>query len=392
MQFTVFNTTSVLLELGASPLDQRMGSEHGKSTTRNKTKSPYRTRVSAAVTGQRLLQFDCVDERYLRLATDLDRHEPHTIQLTVVESAVSTSLSFKGFWTSMPGSIMSVEGVAESPITRQKLVTLASIDPVSGLDKYPALLASSLNVSSSVMPFRLQCLTDRCTDASSDAKRSGMLADRAQGLVRLLPSRTPTVLLLDPGLLDLEQFVANNHSSHDMDHFLDDFISVYTGFIEDVRWRLQERVASSLESGVISGLDASYAYNSAPSTLPIIVMTPFTASGRLRRLLGHACSAVVKQQREGGDISTHWIDTDGWLQRDDWVTGANDGAALSPGAHMKIAAFLSIHLCATLGIKGCPYHRPDGVLGKLYSPAEVDMERLLAERKMALIKEALKWS
>jgi hypothetical protein len=393
MQLTVVNTTSILLELSAPAPDKRLLSENGTSTTRRKTRGHHCMMIFAVGKGQRPLQFDCVEGRYLRLATGLDSHEPYTIQLTVLRSVVSRSFSFSGFWISSPGSVIATERALDASSVRHRIVTLASLDDSSGLDKYPSLLASSLNVLSMGVPFRAQYLTDQCADTPADSTRPCVVAaERAQSLVRQLPLRKPTVLLLELGLLDLKAFMATNHSSHDMHHFLDDFISAYTGFIDDVRWRLRERLASHLESGVVSGLESSYEYNSAPSTLPIFVMTPFTSSRRLRRLLGHACSAVVRQQLEGGDISTHWVDTDGWLQKDDWVFGRKGDARLSPRAHMKVAAFISIHLCATLGFEGCPYHRPDAFLGKLYSPTEVDMERLLAERKLALIKEALRWS
>ena len=149
--------------------------------------------------------------------------------------------------------------------------------------------------------------------------------------------------------------------------------------------------------------EASFIYNSAPSTLPIFILTPFTPNKKLRRLLSHVIAETATKLQKDGDKSTFWLDTSNWQQQDDFIPSLKEDVAdklfasvpgLTSAAHRKIAAYLTLHLCPYINVtenerEACPFHKLDNYLGHLYVPEEASMGMLLEGRKIELVKSGL---
>lgn len=228
----------------------------------------------------------------------------------------------------------------------------------------------------------------------------------------------PSVLILQLGLHDFMDFYSDkSNRKHTLEQFTNDFVEAYVKFIGTIRRTGYPFDTTSLLTGSSMDRqdDGSYVYNSAPSTLPILLIAPFSASRRfvtrkirLDRVISTALQQVVKVLEEEGDKSTFWIDTTGWLDhKDDFIQPDTDSSTppqrqaqrlLTQYANFKVGKLLSDHLCTyiTGGVKGdgiasatesCPFHRHDDYLGNVYLPQDADFDRAILERKIAKLKE-----
>ncbi len=180
-------------------------------------------------------------------------------------------------------------------------------------------------------------------------------------------SYQPAVLILQIGLVDFVKFLSEkkNVNKHAMIKFTNEFVESYVKFVHTIRsnaYTFQESAASALFGA--SSDDGSYIYNSAPSTLPIFLITPFSSRRRymtkkltLHKLISDALAQVATRLQAEGDKSTHLIDTTGWLDpKADFQAWEakfvrNDGPEanlLTPEAKAKIASRLADHLCPYL--------------------------------------------
>lgn len=165
------------------------------------------------------------------------------------------------------------------------------------------------------------------------------------------------------------------------------------------------------------------------SSVLIRVSGTVTLHEVISECLSQAASVVYSE----GDISTIWIDTAGWVDGEDdfvtWrgrVTGGTEAdnnvdcnsttspvdRILTPTASARVASFLSLHLCPHLHRSTlyhsaeqqddrpatatdsddqvqCQSRRYQRYVGKLYVPDEVDVERRMLERKIALIRTGI---
>ena len=174
----------------------------------------------------------------------------------------------------------------------------------------------------------------------------------------------------------------------------DRFVKAYIKFIKSLR-RIQyhsPHQAISSQRPVTDG----YAYNSAPPTIPVFVLRPFTGE------MEQESQLVVQRLRKEGDLAIIWVDTTGWVDvpqqgqhtsneifepRMDLDIDAGGGKRtdwrLTPRAHLKIASFLQLHLCSYLAqdIIPCPFVRHDTYVGKVYLPQSTMFEMGLEDSK-----------
>ena len=216
---------------------------------------------------------------------------------------------------------------------------------------------------------------------------------------------------------------ANSPSSHAINQFTTTFVQQYTSFVSAIRSTAYPYHSPYItqQHGTLA-VDASFTYNSAPSTLPIFLLTPLTPSKRLHRLLSHAVSQSVNALQAQGDKSTFWLDTSGWLTEKDFAKSSNNPKeeqssndqnrnpanitavrTLTAEAHRQIAEYLADHLCPYLSTRNtpltltfsntataplasseelsaeaaCPFSKYDNYLGNLYVPIEADISKML---------------
>ncbi|KAJ9612188.1 hypothetical protein H2200_003785 [Cladophialophora chaetospira] len=230
-------------------------------------------------------------------------------------------------------------------------------------------------------------------------------------------SYQPAVLILQFGLVDFVDLFADKEKAnkHTVSKFTDEFVDAYVRLVHTIRsgaYAFQDTDQTN-----IMGDDGSYIYNSAPSTLPIFLIPPFSSRRRLvtRKLTLHkfisdALAQVVARLHAEGDKSTHRIDTTGWLDpkidfdrhharytyKDDV-----DATPLTAAANVKVAALLADHICPYIKANGgnstdqfalgdCVFDQYESYLGNVYLPKDVQLDRAVLERKIESIKQKFK--
>ncbi|EXJ72120.1 uncharacterized protein A1O5_04624 [Cladophialophora psammophila CBS 110553] len=247
---------------------------------------------------------------------------------------------------------------------------------------------------------------------------------------------SPSVLLLQLGLVDFVQFFSPSADGrrskpvnrHDLAKFTNEFVDAYIKLIQAIRANAYPfDPTTTTMTGLATDLDddGSYIYNSAPSTLSIFLLTPFSATRhsvtkklKLDKVISNALTQVAATLQADGDKSTFWIDTTGWLDAaTDFEGGRPDDPNSSPesppprssvlnrSGRSKVATLLTEHLCpyiagpspsagspqaeeAPPGVprRVCPFDRYDHYLGNVYLPTDVDFDRTLLEHKIESIK------
>ena len=252
------------------------------------------------------------------------------------------------------------------------------------------------------------------TTISSLFYRSGPTSTPHFSRPWIFKSYLPSALILQLGLVDFMQFFKDkkNHGDHAINQFKAEFKSAAIRFIHNIRATAYPYDPTTKQSGFGIQGDGSYSYNSAPSTLPIFLLAPFTASRRfvtkkqkLDTVISDTLAQVASTLQSEGDKSTFWIDTSGWLDsRVDFAPRTNftsrrsrlDTAMLTPFANYKVASLLADHLCPYLKMPSgdlsesepdCEFDRYDNYLGDIYIPQDVDFNRAMLERKIAIVKE-----
>jgi hypothetical protein len=347
-----------------------------------------------------------------------------SIRVTVLGARDNAaSVELEGVWLNKGGRLKPVgasstidSSSVTRPIAPQGLVEVvrpaAMASTADTTSAYPSLLATTLNSSSHrlTLPY---CLTSTCNSPTINDIyfRSGPPSTPHYPLPYHFPTPPPSLLLLELGLADYQHLLATSPSPHAITQFNHKFIDAYVSFIKTVRayaYPYHAQIAGprslvqrdgGLQLGMSLDYAASFTYNSAPSTLPIFILTPFTPDKTLRRILSHVLSEAVNRLQKDGDKSTFWLDTGNWLQREHFMPADVAGGdkltvpELTVEAHRIIAAYLSLHLCPYAVEKGggaeCPFNRFDNYLGHLYVPSEAGVGKMLEERKIRLIRDAV---
>lgn len=353
--------------------------------------------------------FNNTSYQILRLATNLQRDRDYAVRITLLGNPIGSPVStvnFEGIWLSKGGYLRSTQYTQASP--RALLHQEANIEVISALplsrvadavSAYPVILASVLNISHSLVTTRDHCLSDVCPRGHPSIQslyfRTGQPNARSFGPVHQHQTPLPTALIFSLGLSDFHHILDSDHSNKEVSKYIDSFVRSYAAFVTTIRSASQTTMMPmSPAQQSMAEVDASYVYNSAPSTLPIFLLTPFTPNQRLRRRLGHGVSAVVRALQGNGDKATIWLDTEGWLSSQDFRTPHDSDQStedLTEAGHAKAAAYLSSHLCSYLKTD-CNFFKHDTLRGNLYVPSEAGMGKLLEERKIALIKDTMSMS
>ena len=399
-----------------------------------------------------LVQIDDQDVYYfnqtghgtLSIFSNVDDGGCHRIRLTLLASSIgaASTLEFEGIWLDKAGwiSAQDVTSTIEPQTASNMYMTPASLhfevitslsfaNPQDTITSWPSRLARLSNTSHYVFPAQDYCITSSCSPTTpllSDVYfRSGSPGTPHYRVPHQFGVPYPSALILDVGLFDYQIFLRTKPSPHAINAFTTDFVQHLTKFILLLRSAAYpyQSMYVNQQSGTIK-IDASFAYNSAPSTLRIFLLTPFTPGKRAQRLLSHAMSETVSSLQSQGDKSTFWIDTSGWLTSDDFImskavikraeitTTNKEEVKISPKAHHRIASNLFAHLCPYLSPQppstisnpnattfpslkditestGCPFNKHDNYHGHLYVPAEAGMGKMMEERKIELVKKFL---
>ena len=456
-EFEIYNTTSLYVSLTNVLNDVNLDQKAHKIDTRQIFILPAQESTTSSAAASLLIEindgtsfyFNQTGHDVLVVSLELDSSIPHKIRITYLSPDEGAgTLEFGGIWVDNGGHItagrtnpptddalgvqVSSASLIGSPERHFEVVTsLTYADPPQVINSWPRRLAYDFNAHHAIFPTLSYCLTNTCPSSEtliSDMYFRAGTPVTSHSKIPYRPGPTPpSALVLDIGLLDYHAFLSSKPSSNAIKTFPNTFVQQYTGFISTIRsiaYPYHSRYLTR-QHGTLA-VDASFTYNSAPSTLPIFLMTPFTPSKRVHRLLSHALSEVVNTLQRQGDKSTFWIDTSGWLTQEDYIDPAQSAEqerapdtqntqlsritplpSLTSQAHRKIAKYLSHHLCPYLSPPTpksdtndtashlssasslCPFNKHDNYLGHLYLPTEAGMGKMLEERKVGLVKKFL---
>jgi hypothetical protein len=168
------------------------------------------------------------------------------------------------------------------------------------------------------------------------------------------------------------------------------FEDSYVRFVQAIR-----RAAYPLHPAALQDYSSNsdgFVYNSAPATIPIFVVSPFTGE------LCHATQKVVEKLQAEGDKAVFWLDTSGWFSAGDFDVATHErrsGKAklqLNSQGNRKAAIFLHAHLCHYLAQdkSQCPFLKHEAYTGRVFVPQEAEFEKMMEESKVRKLK-ALFW-
>lgn len=305
--------------------------------------------------------------------------------------------------------------------------TCLSTTPVSSTASWavnwPTLLQNNFNdttvttldVSSS------SCLTSRCKKIAAKPQhiffRSGPPDSTLHNHLWPFTQTTsvPSALVLMLGLSDVENLLATTvPGKHTLTSFTEELSHEYSSFVQTIRRTAYS--PSSLaniksRSGPDSNpnseqrtlLDESYLYNSAPSTLPIVLVLPpipsillVSHSRQIKSTLHHTATKVIDNLRwHIGDRKTVLVDTAGWLNDSDFTSCENHRSdyvsasdfVLNQSGHVKFAHYLSLHLCPYMGGKDCPFEKHEDYTGNLAVPEIEAIGRKMEAKRVEKLHE-----
>lgn len=471
LEIALTNTTSVYCDLNNIPIRDE---DNGKRTLVDRDPNhavlqPATTRQIPSRQVSLLVQIN--QDVYgfedasgiIQIAEALDPARTYTLKITHLgrPNGLSGAVEINGIWVDKPSEPEQVKG-AIAPLTKtvlrnpllprdkarnvikasvsgwrvQERKTIEIVTPETALSPFEEgedeglnnarlsiwsdHLRTSLSLDTVLVPtanLGLLPYEDSPTTISDVFSRSGPLSTPHFSRPWTFKSYRPSVLILQLGLVDFTQFFTDkkNHGDHAINQFKAEFKTAVIRFIHNIRATAYPYDPTMKQSGLGVQGDGSYSYNSAPSTLPIFLLAPFTASRRfvtkkqkLHTVISDVLSQVASTLQSEGDKSTFWIDTSGWLDsRVDFATRTNftsgrtrlDIAMLTPFANYKVASLLADHLCPYLKMPSaklsgpsndCEFDRYDNYLGDVYIPQDVDFNRAMLERKIAIIKGRFK--
>lgn len=411
---------------------------------------------------------------FLQIATDLDPQKKYKLKIIHMGGANGTDgvIEFEGIWLDKPSS--GARGISPSVKSRTKSCLGKLLPHEENIDSNPPSKMGEIQAKRRVVeivtsetPFhkfetnhgqkdfeemiprsddiwynQLQSLSDADTVVLSTSTTGLMASAGSVATVKDLFFRTgppgtihfprpwsfktysPSVLILQLGLVDFVSFFSEpkNRNKRALDKFSNDFVDACIGFIRTIRATAYPFDSTSRPGGgEVMDLqdDGSYIYNSAPSTLPIFLITPFSATRyfvtrklKLDRVISNALSQVSMTLQAHGGKSTFWVDTSGWLDPNDDFEGSHynsspEASVMTDFGNFKVASLLADHLCpyivenkngpgdlisisqrlATGDNGSCPFDRYDNYLGNVYLPKDVEFDRAMLERKIEMVKE-----
>lgn len=165
-----------------------------------------------------------------------------------------------------------------------------------------------------------------------------------------------------------------------------EFEETYIKFVKIIR-----RAAYPLHPAAVHDYSSNgdgFVYNSAPATLPIFVVSPFTGT------MHHCSQRIVEKLQSEGDKAVFWLDTSGWFSSTDFepdVDGRvpdNKKRRLNSQGNHKAVAFMHAHLCHYLAKdqSGCPFLKHEAYSGQVYIPQDAEINQMLEESKIKKLK------
>ena len=132
-------------------------------------------------------------------------------------------------------------------------------------------------------------------------------------------------------------------------------------------------------------------YNSAPPTIPILILRPFAGE------LEHSTRRVVQKLQKEGDRYIHWIDTTGWVQipvvndesrQEVWRKDRSERWRLTPQGMAKLAVNLKAHIMPYLVEERTKSFLPHQMYaGQVHVPETAQLDRILEDGKLRVLTE-----
>ncbi|KIV90908.1 hypothetical protein PV10_05510 [Exophiala mesophila] len=484
IEFTVCNTTSIFCDLKNKPRDRTQErEEHQRVAARrvllfsesDSTRGSSRVSLLVEINGQDIFGHEEA-LGIVPIARGLDPRIVHHIRITYLGSTegFQSTLQVHGLWVGLPALVTNVT-IDQSMKPSSHYHEHLCLEPhrsTTTRGKQPNPTVEIVTFERSLSPFsasedstttqaRLHTWYHRLSKANSldvtllPMSETGMHSKQSIVTIQDLFFRSgppgtlhylhpwsfdstnrPSVLILQPGIEEFASLLSaissvNAISHHTLERLKIDFITSLVRLILTIRRVAYPHMASQPKShrnddhSHSQSFGDSYSYVSAPSTLPIFLIAPFssvltqipsTEPLTLHSVISECLSATVSMLRAQGDISTAWIDTTGWVdanhdfisagsQEKDFRTGlsvhdkiASDRVFMTPQAGQRVASWLHVHLCPYLEESTyaepdqmrpdppCEVHRHDRYVGSVFLPEQIQMERKLLQRKTALLK------
>ena len=404
----------------------------------------------------------------LRIARDLDPRKKYRLKITHMGYHRFSTFSnevfeFEGLWLDRPDSSPNVTGKTTpgrlispdealgnfdqhgnaSPLRKKAVIELVTSELPS---KHPTMrewhkdtesvvkgrvggwynrLASGLSADVAIVPFERATLLPPGGERLKlpTAVKDVFFRSGPEEIARMFArpwnfaNCQPAVLILQFGLADFVHLFADKENANKpiVREFTSAFVDAYVKFVHTIRsnaYAFQHTGKTNVMDN-----DGSYVYNSAPSTLPIFLIAPFSSRRRLvtkkltlHKFISDALAQVTSRLQAEGDKSTHWIDTTGWLDpKMDFITDHAGWTLkfdvnpnpLTEAANVKVASLLANHICPYIKDNGgdssdqpafgdCAFDQHDSYLGNVYLPKDVQLDRAVLERKIESIKQKFK--
>ena len=424
-----------------SPLVVHQRDQHVQLTMRPYVGEPQPSvSIVAEIDDTRVVIFDSA--RDVLAALSLEREETHRIRLSLIEdpsSATACILQFRGVWLSK-GAILVPHGSHEHD-SRDKSVLNSERDPPNRrksfdlvTDAEPAAYETKHHKKPDLSRTKLSYIMTwdrnlaRHTNADFSRLTLGNYSlvgtqEQSQGShlttqhlyfragppstplfshAYRFPSDPPDVLILQLGTndaahLEATQTLTPPTPSHQINKHLDAITTAYATFIKSIRKSAYPASSPTNNNGTQSCYTHSlwqqdYLYNSAPATLPILILPPLNAPRYFAAALQSLVFDLVTKE---GDTALHLIDTKGWFQNADFIAQSSSNATttiLTPQAQKTFATYIRQHLCPYLSTNPedeCSFRRHDIRTGKVYVPVEDELEKVLLESKIRKVNEGL---
>lgn len=417
MIFTVFNTTSVLVELANGPVfEQPSVSKSEAHRTSSLVLTPTLSIPIAegpasffmSINGSSNATYQQNAHGFFAISQRLNPDAAHTFRISLPHGEQSTTLQLRGLWLRNGGRLLhprnnAMEAIQSAgndgtasmgqnshAIKRMLVDVMASsslLSHSSHVLDWPSLLNDEFpNCTITTVPISSDsCIASRCRDrvAPQDTFfRAGPPGTALHSRLWPFTSTTsvPHALILCLGLADVEILLSTQRNSkHDLTTFIDRFSRRYATFIQTIRRTAYSpsslaHIRSLSQTSLTSeAIDESHLYNSAPSNLPILLVLPpvpspllVSHSTQIKSILHHATSKVLNELKwHAGDTKTLLIDTAGWLEDSDFYAVAPpidsdadadaDANAVSAARNFTLTQSGHVKFAYFLSLHLCPY-------------------------------------
>lgn len=171
-----------------------------------------------------------------------------------------------------------------------------------------------------------------------------------------------------------------------MQDFRRHFEDAYVKFVQAIR-----RAAYPLHPAALHDFSSNadgFVYNSAPATIPIFVVNPYSGE------LSHSTQRVVEKLQSEGDKAVFWLDTSGWFSPEDFDVDIHgfvpdeETRQLNIQGNRKAAVFFNQHLCHYLAEDQaqCPFLKHEAYTGTVFVPKDAELDKFIEGAKVEKLK------